>query len=166
MSPGRRWLAQRLVFLFPALCFAASLLFFGESLLFQLNAEETEGEVVRVYEWDNDSALFGGPKVYGPVFRYVWRDGSPTEASTGQSFSHRFQEGDRHTILFDPMVKGDVRLTWFEQLWALPVALLAISLVTLPPAWLIWALVIRPRIRRERERRLLSLPMADSLNRS
>ena len=118
------------------------------------------GEVVRIYEWDSDLP-FGPSKVYSPVFRYTWRDGLPTEASTGQSFSHRFQEGERHTILFDPRVKRDVRLTWFEQLYALPVALLVIALVTLLPAWLLWAGVIRPRIRRERERQLFCLPSVE-----
>jgi hypothetical protein len=150
------------VFLFPVLCFVASLAYFGESVAFQVTAQKTEGVVVRVYEWDNESSIYGPPKVYGPVFRYVWSDGNPTEASTGQSFSHRFEEGERHTILFDPRTKGDVRLTWFEQLFALPTAVLVIALGSLLPAWLIWAFVIRPRIRREPERRLFSLPVTVS----
>jgi len=163
MNPDlRRWAAQRLVFVFPVLCFVASLGYFAESLLFQLEAEKTEGVVVRVYEWDNDSSIFGGAKVYGPVFRYQWSDGNPTEASTGQSFTHRFQEGERYPILFDPTAKGDVRLTWFEQLFALPAALLAIALATLLPAWLLWVFVIRPRIKREQERILFAAPVNTS----
>ena len=157
----RRWTAQRLVFLFPVLCLAASLAFFGESAWFQLNAKRTQGEVVQVYEWKNDSWVYGGDKVYGPVFRYTWSDGKPTRASTGQSFSHRFTEGERHTILFDPSQKGDVRLTWFEQLWAVPSTLLALALASLLVAWPLWLFVIRPRIKRENERRLFSLPGRD-----
>ena len=165
MNPAqRRWALQRLVFLFPLLCLAASAIFFAESVLFQMRAQPAQGEVVRVYEWDNDNRFFGGDKVYGPVFRYIWSDGKPTDASTGQSFSYRFKQGERFEILFDPKSKGNVRLTWFEQLWALPVALLAIGVATLLIAGLIWAVAIRPRIKRAPERRLLCLPASDGMD--
>lgn len=157
-APLRRWLFQRLGFVFPVLCFLASLLYFGETMLFQWQAKATQGEVVRVYVWDNDNPFFGGDKLYGPVFRYVWSDGKPTQASTGQSFSTPFKAGERHAILFDPDRKTDVRLTYFEQLWALPVILLLIALITFLAAWILWAWAIRPRINRPYERKLLSLP--------
>ncbi|MGE3245675.1 MAG: DUF3592 domain-containing protein [Beijerinckiaceae bacterium] len=160
-APLRRWTLQRLVFLFPVLCLAASVLFLGESVLFQMKAQRTSGEVVRVYTRQGENIMDRGKPLYSPVLRYVWSDGKQTEASTGHAHLAPYKIGERHMILFNPAQKEDVRLTTFEQLWALPVTLLAIALATLLPALALWVWLIRPRIKRERERRLFSLPKSD-----
>ncbi|MDP4594262.1 MAG: DUF3592 domain-containing protein [Beijerinckiaceae bacterium] len=157
-APLRRWSMQRMVFLFPTLCIAASLFFFGETLWFQNKAKRTTGVVTKVYEWKNGTPFLGGDTVYAPVFRYTWSDGNTTQASAGHSFLQPFAEGEQHTILFDPTVKSDVRTTRFEQMWALPAILLILGLVTWFLALPIWLWIIRPRIKRQRERSLFILP--------
>lgn len=162
LNPGlRRWTAQRLVFLFPVLCLGASFIFFAESLFFQMKANRAEGEVVRVYTRQGENFMDRGKTLYSPVLRYTWSDGKETQASTGQAHMAPYKVGELHTILFDPRTKDDVRLATFEQLWAVPVTLLAIALGTLLPAWLLWAFAIRPRIKRESERQLFSLPQRE-----
>lgn len=151
-------MAQRLVFLFPVLCLLASAAFFAETLWFQAKAKSAEGEVVRVYSRQGENFIERGKTLYSPVFRYVWSDGQPTQASTGQAHSTPFSQGDKHAILFDPSAKGDVRLKTYEQLWALPVTLLLIALGTLVLAFALWFGLIRPRIKHENERRLFRRP--------
>ena len=160
----RRWAFQRLVFLFPALCILAALALFGESILFQMKAKRTSGEVVRVYEWKNENPFMGGDKTYGPVFRYTWSDGKETQASAGHAFLVPFKVGSKHTILFGPSMKTDVRTTLFEQLWAVPVTILVLGIVTWILALPIWLWLIRPRIARQREKRLFCLPRSKSLD--
>lgn len=157
----RRWVAQRLVFLFPFLCILAGLGFLAETVWFQMKAKITEGEVVRVYEREGSNFMERGAKLYSPVLRYTWSDGNETEASTGQAFQTPFKIGEKHKIIYDPGVKGDVRLLRFTQIWALPLTLLAIGFGTLLPALAIWFWLIRPRISRPRERRIFCLPGSD-----
>ena len=157
-NPLRRWAAQRLVFLFSVLCIAAAALFLVETIYFQLRAQKTQGEIVRVYKRQGDNFMDRGKTLYAPVFRYIWSDGKPTDASAGQAFANRFSIGEKHTILFDPSTKTDVRTTRFDQLWALPVTLVSIGIVTWLLALPIWIWLIRPRIARARERRIFILP--------
>lgn len=158
----RRWSAQRLVFLFPVLCFLAAIALFAEVIYFQMQAKKTTGEVVRVYEWKNENPFMGGDKTFGPVFRYTWSDGKETQASAGHAFLVPFKTGSKHTILFDPHTKTNVRTTLFEQLWAVPITILGLGIVTWLLALPIWLWLIRPRIARERERKLFCLPRRDA----
>ena len=158
----QRWSAQRLVFLFSALCFLFSIALFAEVIYFQMQAKKTTGEVVRVYEWKNENPFMGGDKTFGPVFRYTWSDGNPTQASAGHAFLVPFKTGSKHTILFDPHTKTNVRTTLFEQLWAVPWTILALGIVTWFLALPIWLWIIRPRIKRPRERRIFVRPRRDT----
>ena len=157
----RRWTLQRLVFLFPVLMLLAAAGFFAETALFQMKAKTAQGEVVRVYTREGENVMDRGKTLYSPVLRYTWSDGKPTSASTGHAHLTPYKEGEKHTILFDPSQKGDVRLTTFEQLWALPITLALIGLGTLLLALLLWFGMIRPRIKRAREKRIFCKPRED-----
>ncbi|MCC2097914.1 MAG: DUF3592 domain-containing protein [Hyphomicrobiales bacterium] len=157
----RRWTAQRLVFLFPVLMLLAAAGFFAETIFFQAKAKTAQGEVVRVYTRQGENFIERGKTLYSPVLRYTWSDGKQTSASTGQAHSTPFREGEKHTVLFDPSQKGDVRLATFEQLWAVPATLALIGLGTLLLAFLLWFALIRPRIKREWEKQLFCKPRDD-----
>lgn len=136
------WRAWLLIFLLPGLFAAAAVYLLFESLVFDSKAERTMGEVTRVYEWESWTPWTGDTIIYSPVFRYQFSDGSMTEASTGQSSPNwNFEIGSTHEILYLPDVKTDVKLNNFETLWALPLIIAGISLVTLLPsllgAWLL-----------------------------
>ena len=78
-------------------------------LYLQDRTVETTGTVVRVYEWDSENPLDEGPKVYGPVFRYTWTDGTQTEATAGVSSSlWNFPVGTEIAIRYDPDSKDDI----------------------------------------------------------
>ena len=133
-----KWRLQVALFAMPVLFAAVALLFATESAWFQLRAGKAEGEVVRVYTWDGESFL-DGDKVYGPVFRYRWSDGTFTEASLGVSHkAWNFPVGSTRTILYDRSRKADVRVAGFFFNWGIPAVLFALSLATLLPAWLLW----------------------------
>ncbi len=135
---GRRqasWRVWALIFLLPVVFLVGSTALAWDSYSFVARAERASGEVVRVYAWDGWNPWDGETKDYSPVFRYVFSDGKPTEASTGQSSPNwNFEIGSRHEIFFNPAYKDDVRLNNFEQLWALPASIAAIGLVLLIPA--------------------------------
>lgn len=158
MPPFPRWALRRIVFLFPVLCLLTAAFYATENALFQMRARQTQGEVVRVYQRAGENMFERGRTLYSPVFRYRWSDGTFTQASTGQAFARKFEIGERHTILFDPHTRNDVRLNAFEQSWKLPLVLSLLGLLTLALAWLAWAKLIRPRIAMERKRRLFSWP--------
>ena len=95
-----------------------------------------EAEVVRVYAHDDGT--------FSPVFRYVWTDGQPTEASAGtRDAGYGFAVGERVGILFDPDRKADVIVPDFAGLWGLPLVIGAMGAV----AWIV-ALAVWPRVRR------------------
>ncbi|SNS76589.1 DUF3592 domain-containing protein [Antarctobacter heliothermus] len=135
---GRRqvsWRVWLLIFVTPGLFGAAAALLAYDSLNFVSRAETTTGEVVRVYEWENWNPWEGSHTAYGPVFRYDFGGGDMTEASLGQSSSNwGFEIGSRHQILFRPDAKGNVKLPVFEHLWALPLTIFGLGLITLIPA--------------------------------
>ncbi|WP_323772064.1 DUF3592 domain-containing protein [Antarctobacter sp.] len=129
------WRVWVLIFVTPVLFLAAAALLAYDSVTFVSRAETATGEVVRVYEWEDWTPWQGTHTVYGPVFRYEFRDGEMTEASLGQSSAHwGFEIGSRHEILFNPATKDNVKLPAFEQLWALPLTIFAIGLITLIPS--------------------------------
>ncbi|MDD9732827.1 DUF3592 domain-containing protein [Mameliella sp. AT18] len=135
---GRRqvsWRVWLLIFVTPVLFLATAALLAYDSVSFVSRADRTTGEVVRVYEWEDWTPWAGNHTVYGPVFRYEFREGEMTEASLGQSSANwGFEIGSRHEILFNPETRGNVRLPLFEHLWALPLTILCIGLITLVPA--------------------------------
>ena len=131
------WRVWVLIFVTPVLFMLAAVVLTFESLVFLDRAERTTGEVVRVYEWEKWNPWEGTHTSYSPVFRYAFSDTETTEASTGQASSNwGFAVGSRHEILFRPDAKRDVKLDNFETLWALPLTIFAIGLVTLAPALL------------------------------
>lgn len=131
-----RWM-WFLIFLLPAGFFCAAILLTCSSLLTIATSERTAGEVVRVYKWEDWNPWDGDTIVYSPVFRYKFTDGSLTEASTGQSSPNwNYDVGSTHEILYVPGRKGDVKLDNFETLWALPLTILGIGLVSLLPSLL------------------------------
>lgn len=91
----------------------------------------TEGEVVRVYSWPGESPWNRGVMEYAPIFRYVWTDGTETEASGGyRDPDWNFEIGSRHAIRYWPDRKTDVvlegRHNWFV---AKVIAVMAVILV-------------------------------------
>ena len=137
------WRVWVLIFLLPAGFLGAAALFFSLSLAVVLDYQRTVGEVVKVYSWPGYTPWDGETTDYSPVFRYEFRPGETTEASTGQSSPNwNYAVGSRHAILFDPTMKTDVKQDTFEQLWALPVTLAGIGGVLLIPA-LIGAAFVR-----------------------
>ena len=137
---GRRqasWRIWVLIFLLPGVFLVAAALLAWDSYSFIAKAERTTGEVVRVYSWEGWNPWDGETTDYSPVFRYVFSDGKPTEASTGQSSPNWNHEiGSKHEILFDPMIRTDVKQDNFEQLWAVAATIGAIGTVLLVPAFI------------------------------
>ncbi|RMF33944.1 MAG: DUF3592 domain-containing protein [Alphaproteobacteria bacterium] len=156
LPDGRRQISWRmwvLVFVAPVLMLAAAAFFALQSLIVVSSYQRTEGEVVRVYDWEGWNPLDGETRDYSPVFRYEFAPGDMTEASTGQSSPNwNFEIGSRHTILFDPAQKTDVKLPGFEQLWALPVTIGVLGAILVVPALLAAAALLRWK-RRGREAR-------------
>lgn len=139
------WRLWVLIWVTPVLFALASAGLLGEAAYKLLATEETEGRIVRVYAWDGETIFDRGTTHYGPVFRYVWSDGNPTEASVGMS--HRdwnFDIGSRHQIRYFPGRKTNVVIPGPHN-WAVLLMIGAITLMTAVPAW--WA---TRRIRRWR----------------
>lgn len=126
-----------LIFLLPIGFLTAAAFLLCSSLFFVATSDRTTGEVVRVYKWEDWTPWDGDTTVYSPVFRYRFTDGSMTEASTGQSSPNWNHDiGSTHGILYSPGQKGDVKPDNFEALWALPLAVFGIGLVSLLPSLL------------------------------
>lgn len=140
------WRVWPLVFAVPGLFAGFAAFFAGERLVIASTWTRTEGEVVRVHARGGWTPWTGATTDYSPVFRYEFRPGETTEASTGQSSPNWNRAiGSRHPILFDPSQKGDVRQQSFELLWALPAARSALAALTLIPALVAMALIRRWR---------------------
>ncbi|PHR96784.1 MAG: hypothetical protein COA78_28360 [Blastopirellula sp.] len=148
-ADGRRlvsWRAWVLIFLLPSLVLGMAAILAMESFNIVSRYQRTTGEVVRVYDWPGANPWDGETTDYSPVFRYEFKPGEVTEASTGQSSSNwNHAIGSRHEILFDPSQKKVVKQDNFEQLWALPVTIGAIGGVLLIPALIAAAYVRRWR---------------------
>lgn len=136
---GRRLVSWRLwvlIWVTPvlfALAFAALL---GEAGYKRYATVETEAEVVRVYAWGGETIFDRSTVNYAPVFRYVWSDGAPTEASVGMSHPDwNFDIGTRHVIRYFPAAKSDLVLPGPHN-WAAAWIIGALALVTaLPALW-------------------------------
>ena len=111
--------------------------FLGGALWLVLNVylvrdatEVTEGEVVKVYEWDNDAPeiFYPGDKIYSPVYRYIWTDGTATEATAGTSHTGwNFPIGTKKQIRYYPDRKDNVTLVGPSEWWVVkPIAVLAL----------------------------------------
>lgn len=134
---GRREVSRRiwiLIFVTPVLFLLATLWYLAEALNISTGYQRTTGEVVRVYAWEGWNPWDGSVTDYSPVFRYEFRPGEMTEGSGDQSSPNwNFEIGSAHEILFDPDEKGDVIIPGFERLWALPLTLAVLTVVTLAP---------------------------------
>lgn len=139
------WRVWVLTWVVP-LCFLGGALCVALFTLYQQSVTEvTTGTVVKVYEWDNDAPqmFYPGDKVYSPLYRYVWTDGTETEATAGTSHTKwNFPVGSEHTIRYYPDRKDDVILVDdTEWLVAQVVGLIGVLLVPL-------SLLITLRLRR------------------
>lgn len=146
LPDGRRlvsWRVWLLIFLLPGLFLGAAAFLAFESITIVSKYQRTEGEVVRVYSWPGYNPWDGDTTDFSPVFRYEFRPGEVTQASTGQSSPNwNYEIGSRHEILFDPQAKRDVKQDNFEQLWTLPLVIGVLGTILLPPA-LIAAFFVR-----------------------
>lgn len=129
------WRVWLLIWLVPGLFALAALGLLGEAGYRQLSTVPGEGEVVRVYQWPGETVFDRGTVNYAPVFRYAFKPGEMTEASTGLSHpGWNFAVGSRHAIRYNPNRKGDVMLPGAHN-WAVAGVIGLIALVTALPAW-------------------------------
>ena len=146
------WRVWVLIFVLPVLFIGTAV---GLAVLSNKIVSEYQratGEVVRVYDWPGYTPWDGETTDYSPVFRYEFRKGEMTEASTGQSSPNwNYEIGSHHEILFDPTQKIDVKQNSFEQLWALPTILGTIGGIFLIPALIAVLLVFRWKRREVRQ---------------
>lgn len=129
LPDGRRLVSRRLwilIWVAPALFVLAGAGMLAIEGWKHLTRVPTEAEVVRVYDWS---------PLYGPVFRYTWSDGQPTEATSGTAYARRFEVGERHVIRYDPARKTDVTLPgWHNWLPGLIVGGIG-AVLALPALW-------------------------------
>lgn len=131
------WRMWVLVWVVPVAFGLAALWLVVEAGYKRLATVPGEGEVVRVYAWEGETLFDRGQVNYAPVFRYVWSDGAPTEASVGMSHpGWNFPVGSRHAIRFFPGRKADVVLPGAHN-WAVAAIIAAIAAVCVLPA--LWA---------------------------
>lgn len=108
------WKTKLLVWMMPVMFLLVALILLFSSFMWVINASETTGTVTEVFEWQADNAVENGLVLYGPVFEYQWSDGSLTTGALGLSSpEYNFEIGSEHSILFDPLIKGNVRLPGF-----------------------------------------------------
>lgn len=150
LPDGRRqasWRIWVLIWVTPVLFAVAALGLALQTLYLQETMVETTGTVVRIYEWDSDNPFDEGPRVYGPVFRYTWSDGNPTEASAGASSSlWNFPVGTEMPIRYDPGTRGNITVIGPSE-WMVDRVIAIIAIVTALPA-LIGAFMVQLWLRR------------------
>ncbi|MDJ0628851.1 MAG: hypothetical protein QNJ44_11375 [Rhodobacter sp.] len=146
LPDGRRevsWRVWVLIWVAPVLFLIA-----GAGMLLiegyrHLASTPATGEVVRVYAWEGETVFDRGTTNYGPVFRYLWSDGQPTEATSGMSHPEwNFDIGSTHDIRYFPGRKANVVFPGPHN-WYAGLIVGAIGLVLSVPA--LWASL---RIRR------------------
>ena len=137
------WRTWVLVWVVPV-GFAAAATWFALVTLYQQHTMiVTQGEVVKVYVWDSENPFDEGPKIYSPLWRYTWSDGTETEATAGVSSSlWNFPIGTKRQIRYWPDRKDDVVLVDATE-WLLVRVLAVITLVTLTPALIVTLLIRR-----------------------
>lgn len=136
LPDGRRqasWRLWVLIWLLPVAFAVATAVLAAMVYIDRDTMIETTGEVTHVYAWENDAPqiFYPGETIYSPRFRYVWSDGSETEATTGSSHTGwNFALGSKHRIRYDPDEKGDVVLAGPSEWWVTEViGLMALSLL-------------------------------------
>ncbi len=128
------WRTWVLVWVLPGLMLAAAVLMLGLESYRHLATVPTQGTVVRVYAWEGETVFDRGVTNYGPVFRYVWADGTETEASVGMSHPDwDFEIGSVRQIRYFPSVRTNVVLPGLEDFMA-GLIVGALGLVCLVPA--------------------------------
>lgn len=131
---GRVWV---LIWLLPVLMSVAGAGMLAIQAYRHITTVPTTAEVVRVYTWEGAYPIRGTVPVYGPVFRYTWTDGQPTDATAGMSHSTwNLDIGSRHQIRYNPRVKGNVVFGGIVRFYA-GLVVLGLGLVTVLPA--LWA---------------------------
>ena len=131
------WRVWVLIWLAPGLFLAAAGGMTGVEAVRVAAMASTEGEVVRVYERLGDTPFDRGVALYSPVFRYVWSDGQPIEASAGLAHPDwNFEVGSRHEIQYFPRQKADVRLPGRHN-WSVAATVAIMGLILAVPA--LWA---------------------------
>ncbi len=139
-GPERRavgWRVWFLIWLAPGLFVGAAVLLTGVEAVRVAAMASTQGEVVRVYERVGDTPFDHGVALYSPIFRYVWSDGQPTEASVGHAHPDwNFEVGSRHEIQYFPEQKADIRLPGRHN-WSVTETIAIIGLILVLPA--LWA---------------------------
>ena len=125
-AAGRRqasWHVPVLIWLLPAVFALGTAAMVAEALIKTRLTVPTTGTVVRVYDWDGD---------YSPVYRYVWTDGTETEATAGlRDASWNFAIGSTHPIRYFPDEKRDVVLEGPHN-WTVARVIGVITLFLLP----------------------------------
>lgn len=143
-ASGTMWF---LIWILPVLFAVAAIGLTAQTLYLQAVTVETTGTVVRVYEWDSDNPFDEGPKVYGPVFRYTWTDGKPTEATAGVSSSlWNFPIGTERPIRYHPGSKENIIVVGPSE-WLVARVIAILTILTAIPA-LIASFVLRGWLRR------------------
>ena len=129
------WRWWVLVWVLPV-TFAAGLIYLGVMVLqVQATIQVTQGEVVKVYEWGNDAPQFfyPGDKIYSPVYRYTWTDGTQVEATAGTSHTDwNFPIGTVKDIRFYPDRKDDITLAGPSEWWVVKVIAVLTALALIP----------------------------------
>ena len=146
LPDGRRevsWRVWVLVWVTPVLFLAAAVLMLGYEGYRHATSVPGEGEVVRVYAWEGETIFDRGTINYGPVFKYIWSDGNPTEATSGMSHPDwNFDIGSRHAIRYFEGYKGNVVYPGLHN-WMAGLIILGLGAVCLIPA--LW---VTARLRR------------------
>lgn len=128
------WRTWVLIWVTPALFVAAALLMFGVEGWRHAASVPAKGKVVRVYAWRGGTIFDRGQTNYGPVFRYTWTDGQPTEATSGLSHpDFDFDIGSVHDIRYFPNAKRNIVLPGIHN-WTAPSIILGIGALTFVPA--------------------------------
>lgn len=139
LPDGTRLVSRRvwiLIWVTPVLFLAAALLMFGYEGWRHIASVPTTGEVVKVYEWEGETIFDKGKPLYGPVFRYTWSDGQPTEATSGMSSpDFNFPIGSDHDIRYFPEKKRNIVLPGMHN-WLAPLIILGIGVaMSIPALW-------------------------------
>jgi len=139
---GRRevdWRLWVLIWLMPVLFLAASVSMLGHEVNRQLTSTPGVAEVVRVQTKVGETTFDRGKTSYSPLFRYVWRDGKPTNATTGMSHPDwNFEVGSRHDIRWFEDSKQNIILPGAHN-WLPGLVIAAIgALLGIPAAIATW----------------------------
>lgn len=132
-----RW--RIVVFVFPVLCLAASVLLALEVLVYDARSVRVTGTVVQLYERRGETIFDRERTNYEPVFSYEM-NGESYRASVGSGHTaFDIAVGETAAIRAIPGHRGNVRIDSFAGMWFVPAVVAAIGAASLVLAALIWA---------------------------